>query len=178
MKKIYEEMHVRIFGRWNKTSELLSISHSQHWLGEKIAYTIFPTTNRFRLPPEPPMNLRDAFPHTKKWWPSWNMYEESIWAASTLELLGCLFSSHWCFLVCLVFSSVFPKPNTMIPLVKRAFFLMMNPDIINWGVYGTAELLYFCCGFDCCYWLSPEKVQKNLRYSLVYTLVCLTFLCV
>lgn len=31
-----------------------------------------PTTNRFHIPPEPPMTIQDAIPHTKKWWPSWD----------------------------------------------------------------------------------------------------------
>lgn len=31
-----------------------------------------PTTNRFHIPPEPPMTMQDAIPHTKKWWPSWD----------------------------------------------------------------------------------------------------------
>lgn len=31
-----------------------------------------PTANRFHIPPEPPMTIQDAIPHTKKWWPSWD----------------------------------------------------------------------------------------------------------
>nr|QCU71288.1 domain rearranged methyltransferase [Paeonia suffruticosa] len=31
-----------------------------------------PTEDRFHILPKPPMNIEDAIPHTRKWWPSWD----------------------------------------------------------------------------------------------------------
>ncbi|KAH7857384.1 hypothetical protein Vadar_012075 [Vaccinium darrowii] len=80
----YENVALTPKGVWSTISRFLfdiapEFVDSKHFCAaaRKRGYIHnLPIHNRFQILPAPPLKITEAFPHTKKWWPSWDNREQ------------------------------------------------------------------------------------------------------
>ncbi|XP_057993235.1 probable inactive DNA (cytosine-5)-methyltransferase DRM3 isoform X1 [Hevea brasiliensis] len=80
----YGNVATASFDTWSKISRFLYAIEPEFVdtrffsaLSRKEGYVHnLPTERRFHILPKPPMSIEDAIPHTKKWWPSWDMRKQ------------------------------------------------------------------------------------------------------
>lgn len=111
-----------------------------------------PTENRFYILPKPPMTIEEAFPHTKKWWPSWD----------TRKQLSCI-------------SSEMAGLSQLCDRLGRV--LSDSMGVPSWEQ--QRDILHHCQGLNLVWVgsgklgpLEPEHLESILGYPLNHTQAC------
>ncbi|KAH7842507.1 hypothetical protein Vadar_006135 [Vaccinium darrowii] len=142
---------------WMKISQFLygmepEFANSQFFsaLTRKEGYVHnLPSENRFHILPKPPMTIQEAIPHTKKWWPSWDVRKQ----------LGCISS----------------EISGISPLCDRLGKILTNSRGLP-SVEQQRDILHHCRTSNLIWFghnklgpMEPEHLERILGYPLHHT---------